>query len=221
MPFKAVRDCFIAEGLEFSPQPHKTAVNRSVALPRGRGKLLRAHRDYIRSRNLNPKTIVKLWGVEGIGMAPRLSWRIFIPIHFGNQIVSWTTRSIGKGGRRYWSASEEEEAIPHKTILYGEQYVRHSIVIVEGPLDVWAIGPGTVGTCGTGWSKEQLARASKYPIRAICFDAESEAQKRAERLCRELSVFPGETFNILLETGDDPSSAKKKEVQSIRRRFLE
>lgn len=219
--YKTVRERFIEEGVEWSGEAYKIPAGR-LLLPSGRTRLLRAHRDYLRGRGFSPKKIQKLWGVEGIGVASRLAWRIFIPIHYGDQIVSWTTRAISdKVRKRYHSAAVEEEAIRHKTLLYGEQYARHAIIVLEGPLDVWAVGPGAVGTCGTGWTKEQLAKMAKYPIRAICFDAEEEAQRRAEALCRELSALPGETFNILLETGSDAASAKKKEIRGIRRRFLE
>ena len=32
--------------------------------------------------------------IFGIGIAPRLQWRIWIPIHYHGEIVSWTTRSL-------------------------------------------------------------------------------------------------------------------------------
>ena len=60
----------------------------------------------------------------------------------------------------------------------------------------------------------------KYPVRAVCFDAEKEAQKRAKELCTYLESFPGETMNILLEHGNDPADTSKKEIEQIRKVVL-
>lgn len=185
--------------------------------PVGRGGLLIQHVKYLESRGFDPKVIEKLWKVQGLGIAGRWSWRLFIPIFFRGKEVSWTTRTISnENPQRYLSASSKEEKISHKTLLYGEDYARQAIVICEGPLDVWALGPGAVATMGTGYSQGQLEKMSKYPLRAVCFDNEREAQKRAENLTHDLSVFPGETYNIRLDTGKDLAEANPREIFNIR-----
>ena len=45
------------------------------------------------------------------------------------------------------------------------------------------------GTLGVGYSRAQLLRISKYPLRAVCFDSEPAAQERARQLCEELGDF--------------------------------
>lgn len=198
----------------------KTKPKGTLKLPDGVGKLLPAHKFYLRNvRGFDVSNLKRLWGIKGIGIAPKLAWRVFIPITLRGQTVSWTTRSINDKGLRYWSAGEQEESIPHKTLLYGEDYARHSIIIVEGPLDVWAIGPGAVATCGTGFSREQIKRMIAYPIRVVCFDKDATAQQRAERLCDQLMAFPGDTYNVTL-TGKDAASSPKTEVRKLRKRFL-
>lgn len=185
--------------------------------------LLPAHTDYLQRRGFDPAVICKVWGVQAIGMAERLPWSLLIPIFdpYG-RAVSWTTRSIGnENERRYSSAKPDEEIYPHKEILYGAHLARHSIVIVEGPLDVWALGPGAVGTCGVQFSEYQVGEMIKFPRRAVCFDAEPDAQKKAAKLCRQLSAFPGETVNIVLETGKDAAESAESEREEIRREFLD
>lgn len=192
-----------------------------LVLPKARDELLQPHRDYLRERGFNPKKIVKLWHVEGIGPTTDFRWRIFIPFHHKGEIVSWLTRSISDDVRlRYKSATKEQEKVPHRTLLYGEDYCGQTIIVVEGPLDVWTIGPGCVATCGVGYSRAQLLRISKYPRRVILFDNEPEAQRRARKLCRDLAVFDGETYNVVLNTGKDASRASKSEVREIKKRFL-
>jgi len=193
-----------------------------LIIPKGVGNLQIPHARYLVERGFLPKDIINLWKIQGIGIAGKLSWRIFIPIIYHGKMVSWTTRSISNRGKvtRYISAELKEESIPHKSLLYGEDYVQQSIIITEGPFDVWKIGPGAVATLGVGYSNEQAFRMTSYPKRAICFDNEKEAQKRAKKLCEDLSVFPGETFNIQLNA-KDAASADAKEIQQIRKEFLE
>lgn len=187
----------------------------TLKLPKNIGPLLGVHKKYLKGRGFKPKQLEKLWGIQGIGMSSKLGWRIFIPIHYQGEIVSWTTRSVTDKGLRYLSAGADEEAINHKDLLYGEDNAKHAVCCVEGPFDVWNIGPGAVGTCGTGYSRAQVLKLSKYPIRAVCFDNSKAAQKRANDLCDMLSVFPGETFNIELDA-DDPGCAGPEEIQGIR-----
>jgi len=193
-----------------------------LVLPAGRTPLLPGHHTYLAARGLDAAQVVDLWGVEGLGQTARLPWRLFIPIHHHGEIVSWTTRSIQPGARlRYISASAGEESVPHKSILYGTDYARHAIIIHEGPIDVWATGPGAVATCGTAYTEAQLKAMSRYAIRVVCFDAGAEAQARARGLADVLSVYSGMTYNVQLETGEDAAAADPAEVAELRRTFLE
>jgi DNA primase len=92
---------------------------------------------------------------------------------------------------------------------------------VEGPLDVWRIGPGAVCTCGTAFTRTQLARAVRFPVRAVCYDNEPTAQRRARKLVKQLEVFPGKTMLIQLESGKDPGSADESELCEMRRKILQ
>lgn len=193
---------------------------KRLVLPKRLTDLLPPHRKYLKSRGFDPDKLVKLWGIRGIGVCPQYGWRIWIPIHLHDKIVSWTTRSISdKIKLRYLTAKPEYELTPLKSLLYGEQYCQHAIIVNEGPVDVWTFGPGAVATCGVGYTKAQLLRMSKYPIRVVCFDNEPEAQKRARKLVRDLSVYDGETYNVQL-SGKDANKSPEREIYEIRKRFL-
>lgn len=202
---------------------HQTPHTGTLALPTA-GELLPAHRQYLQDeRGFDPDEIQKIWGIQGIGRTGSLQWRILIPIHDSNgRVVSWTTRTISNDPNvpRYISAAPEQESIPHKSILYGAHLTTHSVVVMEGSISAWAVGPGATATCGIGYSIDQLIAISRYPLRAICFDAEPAAQKRAEQLCRDLAPMPGVTENILLESGKDPAECDKEEILEIRKKFL-
>lgn len=196
-------------------------IKRKLVLPYGLGPLNNAHRSYLESRGFNPDEIQDLWNIQGLGVAPPLSHRIFIPIfdRAGN-MVSWTTRSIGKAELRYVSAKANQELIPHKDILYGEHRVigYNTICVVEGPISMWAIGPGCVATCGVGFKREQSKLLARYNTVYVCFDSEKQAQRRATELCDYL--MPNcEVFNVVLSEKDPAESLLKnpKEIKQLRR----
>lgn len=192
-----------------------------LEIPYGVGPLSEFHREYLHDRRLNAARIVRNWGIEGIGQAGgALRWRLYIPIDWYGKTVSWTTRHIRDKLPKYWSATDAQSEVPIDNLLYGIDAVRNSVIVVEGPIDVWAIGYGAVATLGTKTSSAQLAQLSAIPLRVICFDAEPDAQARARKLANDLSVFEGVTHVIQLDTGKDASRAHPSEIESLKREFL-
>lgn len=186
-----------------------------LELPEKLGPLLKPHRRFLERRKLDPDEIQETWKIQGIGHADYLFWRIFIPIHFKTEVVSWTTRSVADKARlRYVSAKPEQERYNHKVLLYGEQLCGNSCIVTEGPTDVWRVGPGSVCTFGTAYKKEQVARIAAFAVRAIWFD--SAAIHKAEKLATELEVLPGTTY-LVQSTAKDPGSAPLKEIKEIRK----
>lgn len=196
-------------------------VTGELKLPKGREELGPRHRRYLRQRGFDPDEIVRLWNIQGISLASvRLRWRLFIPIHLGNRIVSWTTRAILKDAKmRYITASHEEEAVSCKHVLYGAQHAKDRIVIAEGPTDAWRLGVGAVATLGLVVTPIQVELMSRYSVRAICFDNSRGAQLRAQKLADQLEMLPGETHVIQLDS-DDLGCASDNEIRQIRRTIL-
>lgn len=214
LPWPEIKRLVGGLDLRTAPRPEHTGRLR---LPKGLGPLQPVHRRYLKSRGFDPDHLERLWGLQGIGLASRLAWRVFIPVtDERGATVSWTTRATGDAGPRYLSATDEESAVPIKSVLYGAQNTRHAVLIVEGPTGVWRFGPGTVATLGVGYSRAQLALLGRYPVRAVMFDPEPEAQRRARKLADDLSVFPGRTFNVELDA-EDPGEARPREVRQVRR----
>lgn len=215
----------VLESLDI-PFVEKEVRTGTLKLPLNRGPLLKPHRQYLRKREFSPKEIEALWRIEGLGFDGQrkdsdyydLTWRIFIPVIHKGKTVSWTSRSLVDTGSRYMSASEDEEAISHKTLLYGEDYASTAISIHEGPTDVWRVGPGAVATLGTGFTPAQVLKMARYARRIVCFDSEPAAQQRARKLCSLLEVFPGETLNVQLDA-KDAGSATPGEVRKFRKLF--
>lgn len=198
----------------------ETVIQGSLKMPDGVGLFLNPHRKYLQERGFDPDELTRLWSIKGIGLTARLAWRLFIPIIHRGKMVSWTTRSLVNKGKRYINASPSEEIIRAKDLLYGIDYVRHAVIVTEGPFDAMRIGPGAIATMGLMYTRAQVSALSKIPIRCVCFDNEPEAQRRAERLCHDLVVFPGVTTRVQIDA-PDPGSASEREVRLLRKEFLE
>ncbi len=201
-----------------------TTTKGKLDTPNGVEELKRVHKKYLRKRNFDIKYIQKIWKIGGIGIHATLSWRIFIPIHYQGKIVSWTTRSVwDENTKRYITASKEEEEISAKSLLYGEDHCDtlklKAIIICEGPLDVWRIGPGAVSTMGAAYSQAQVEKIVKYKRRIICFDNDKAGQAAAKRLCSDVSSFPGETYNVVLD-GKDAAESSDKVIWKLRKFLL-
>lgn len=205
-------------------QAFRTEERRGKLVPpKGLGPLQGVHRKYLRARGFDPDELERLWGVQGIDFSGgRLAWRLFIPIQFRGETVSWTTRALAETqGPRYVNAAPEQEAVSARTLLFGDDLARHAVVCCEGPLDAMAVGCGAVATLGLRFTDAQVVRLAEFPSRIICFDAEPAAQRRAEELATRLESLPGRTFVYRLDSGKDCAEASKQEIQSIRRQFLD
>lgn len=204
---------------EISPEVGETReVSGAFEEPPGLGPLTSPHRRYLERRGFDPDEVSRLWDLQGIGVTGEsLRWRIWIPILYRDRPVSWTARAIGDGVEpRYINARAEQEAIPAREVLYGIDYCRSTVIVCEGPTDVWRVGPGAVATMGVGISPEQVALISRFPRRLICFDSDRPGQARARRLMRDLEPLEGATFNVVLDA-KDPGSADPAEIRDLRR----
>lgn len=209
----------LLKGLDIQRQERLPHTGK-LTIPNGVGPLQEPHRKYLQKRGLEPDYLSRVWGVQGIGIASRLTWRLFLPIHQHGKVVSWTTRGLTDREPRYINAKNSEEYISAKQVLFGSDHVRHSTIVVEGPFDVYRIGPGACATMGLVVTKSQLLTISKCSRVCICFDSETQAQARARKLCRDLEVMIPKLYNVVM-TSKDPGSASEQEIKELRRRFLD
>ncbi len=167
-------------------------------------------RGYIEGRGFDPEEIERVWGVKGIP----IKWRLWIPVYQNNKLVAYTTRAIGNVSPRYISTGRI------KKYLYGVNFCRNSIIVCEGPIDVWRIGKGAVATFGIPPSREQLSKIASFPTRVFCFDSEAKAQEIAKLSAEKIRSYPGKTYIVKLDTGKDPAEAMEEEIDFLRKKFL-
>ena len=188
-----------------------------LQLPTGLRDLRGAHRRYLQDRGFDADEVTALWGLQATPSVGELAWRIWIPVYWHGELVSWTTRALGNRQPKYLSAPDQHSRLPLKWTLYGQDYAYGAVIVVEGPTDVWRIGPGAVATYGVQWTQQQAALLEQIPYRAIVYDNTPRiAQQQARRLARRIN-WNGRT-EVLRLRADDPGEASPQEVRQLRRR---
>lgn len=192
-------------------------------LPPSPLKPLLNERDYVRyvkSRGLDPVVLSKKWGVAVLDYADEWQYRhrLFFPVcNSSGKPVSWLTRTVlPDNNYRYLTAPKDREAMPIKSLLYGEQFVSFfdTVIVCEGVFDALRIGRNAVATLGKKITSVQFDKIGKFQRRIICFDSELDTQEQAKELAIRLQAFPGRTDNVCLDA-PDPAEAPASEIAAL------
>ena len=180
--------------------------------------LLPIHSNYLTERKFDPERLVRLFKLSGTNhLQGNYSFRIVIPIIFGGELVSWTTRSLDKNAElRYLSCPLEEERIAHKSIVYNFDTVDDVVLITEGPFDTMRFGDGCVATFGIDFTEEQVELLGSVKKRFILFDPSPSAQLAAERLASMLATYKGSTEIIIPDWEEDLADLNDGVIKEIK-----
>lgn len=207
MPWQQLKEHYRGES-ELISEEQTIERPDTLIFPEELTPLTREQRQYLLSRDFDTVEIIDTWDVRGTTHIGMYSFRIFIPIYFNNNLISYTCRDwTGLSSMRYFSCDKVDEVICHKDILYGIDKCTERIgVIVEGPTDVWRLGPGSCATFGTGYTLSQLLLIrERFDKVFIVYDPEAEAQKQALKMGSELSGMGVEVENIVIAKKDPGS----------------
>lgn len=172
------------------------------------------HKQYLESRNLNPSFLFKKYDLQCIGPGQgQWSNRIYIPVKQRNKTVAYTARAITEAKVPYKNAPDSSCIISVKDTLYNIDSVKNTIVVVEGPIDVWNTGDGFVCTFGTKFTDQQVSLLRQYKKIFILFDQDAEIP--ATSLLHQLNAT-SDTELLLLSEGD-PGELKPKDIKSLRK----
>lgn len=207
-------------GKEISGQERQTEWADKCVLPSGCRALSDRARKYLAGRGFDPDYLSRTWGIVATGNSGSYSHRIVAPITYNGRLVSYQARDItGKSEMPYKACEMEDEVIHHKHTLYGLDQAKEigdTCIIVEGLFDVWALGPGAVGTFGIEYKAEQVRMARRNFKKAfILFDSEEQAQEKAEQLYVALSGFIEVEILELPEKYADPGEIPRAEAREI------
>lgn len=200
-----------------------TIKRKKFKLPSNLIPLKSNHKHYLKKRRFDPEQIIEDWEIQGTGpvsLLDEISYkhRIFIPIIYNGEMVSFQTRDItDKSKLKYMACPKNREIINHQHVLYGLDKVgkRNTPIIVEGVTDVWCLGFGAIATFGISYTNEQVNLITeRFKKVVVMFDGERQAQRQAKMLCSELEFRGVETDNVLIQ--GDPAELTDEQVKEIR-----
>ena len=140
------------------------------------------------------------------------------------KLVNFTARDVtGLAEEKYKNCPNDDAVFHTKDCIYGYDLAgkgtsKDVAVFVEGPTDVWRIGPGALGILGLKYTENQIKAIYRKELKRayILFDNEEKAQKIAKEFAKQLGGFIPEVFIIEPEGFSDPGSMKKKHVNELR-----
>jgi len=150
--------------------------------------------------------------------------RLIIPIYRDGDLVAFTARDVTNNPRcsKYMTSPGADLA----DVLYGlNHWEGRTMIVVEGALDVWAIGSSSVACLGSSLSGGQISRIAKSGVSEVvlAFDADVFDLTRADSRgkLKRLGEAAG-TINLFAKVriarfpdGQDPSSLKDDALKYI------
>ena len=211
---------------------------KAFKYPSETGPLGNNHIRYLQERGFDPDLLIKIWQLKGTGPISKLSTgsgadekiinykhRIIIPYIWDGKEVSFDSRSISINGSdktRYIACPKDRELIPHKEILYGKQECwKDSIIVVEGPTDVWRFGTNACCTSGIKFTPKQVrVLANTFKRIFVYFDDEPQAIAQAKKLVNELRFRNVEAIFIESIISNDPGSMKQEDADYLVKQLI-
>lgn len=208
-------------------KPVNQIAPKKLILPSELGDFSKYQRKYLKNRNFDPDKLNQDWGVQGLGANSKLgdkdySNRIFIPIFWNNEMVSFQGRTLNKKSDiRYKTCPKDIEVIHHKHILYGKQ--KHwgtTAILVEGVTDVWRLGFNAVCGFGTSIKTEQLRILIKNFTRiAVILDPDKAGKNKMRKILPEfwfhgIDAFPVETETDAGDMNQDDADHLVKQIMT-------
>ena len=158
----------------------------------------------------------RLWDLQGTNHLGPYKFRVIAPVYFNRELVSFQGRDVtGRSKLPYKACRKTKEVRDHKHCLYGQwKVVSSNVVVVEGIMDVWRLGVGSVATFGVEYSKQQVELLSHYQKVYILYDGDQAGRVAAGRLGVELSGFECEVEVLELDEGD-PGEMSQEDADDL------
>jgi len=161
------------------------------------------------------------WAYDREWMAER---RLVIPMRMEGTLVTWQARFIDVDGPmpdkapKYFTAPGTSKSVVLYNFNAARQVAGETVVVVEGPTDVWRYGPEAVATLGKAASMTQLQLlAMTWPAALFVVDGNDEtAETRARRSVTEI-VKRGDRRAAMVMTprGTDPGSMNTRDLRRL------
>jgi len=165
------------------------------------------------------KNMIKTYGITYTDEMYRDKWkyrsRIIFPNILCGKVVSFQTRSYNQNARiKYLTADPTEEVVPHKSFLWGIDWVPfNKIIVTEGVMDALTIGAGAVHTHGVNFTQEQVQCLHPFDHVFIAYDMDDAGCKASKALASALSHRTKVTRIRLSQ--HDVNSCSEQEIKEI------
>lgn len=221
---------FLVGGVQYVDYDENKTKNEKVVLPTHLyDEPLKIHKEYLLSRNFKPSYLQRIYGIKYSGQVSKYKtqdrvvdfrFRIIIPIYINGKLVNFTARDVtDTAEEKYKNCPIDDVLLTTKDCIYGyDTLVGDTAVIVEGPTDVWNMGPGSCGLFGLKYTDTQIKLLySRNLKKAVVFmDNEATAQKTAKTLAYELGSFIGNVFIMEPDSNiSDPGSMTQDQVRKF------
>jgi hypothetical protein len=176
---------------------------------------------YLANRFYDPQRLGRFYHVSYCpsSMYYLAKHRIIAPIYMDGKLKGWQARHIGemnwkkKGNPpKWWSCPQMQRGRVLYNIDNAKRY--RTGIIVEGPGDVWGLGPMGTATFGDTMTETQrrlFVQAFKGHSAVLLFDPEAMAKKSVEKLIDALRKEFGKKFApVTLPEGTDPGGLDRK-----------
>jgi hypothetical protein len=177
------------------------------------------HLNYLKKNNYDPDVIIPKYSLYPTGKFGKYKFRIIIPIIMDNRLVNFTSRDVSGLARiKYYHAPEETILVGIRGSLYNLDNTSDSIILVEGPADVWRLGNNSVATFGVQVTTEQIHKLTDKGFKNIfvMFDGEKEATNKAYEVANRLEPFVDHTEVIEMAEGD-PGELSDEDVRNLKK----
>jgi hypothetical protein len=173
---------------------------------------------YISSRGYDPLCLEKYLGVGWIddNATPIMRNRIYIPVYQNDKLYGYQARVIKDDPDRRKQKYVNPVGMRKSRLLYNLDSARHQnvVVICEGPIDVWSVGPSGVAIFGSDCSSHQLEMiGANFNGKLIAVALDGDAICKAESLVHKVQqVAPRSTVVRLNLTGEEDPGMLKSEL---------
>jgi DNA primase len=173
------------------------------------------HWKYLESRGFDPEFVSKKYKLLYVNFLSKWKFRIIIPYFIYGRLVAYSSRDItDQQEEKYRHANNQDCIVPVKHCLYNIDSVKQdTIVVVEGPTDVWRVGDGCVGLSGVKYTSLQTKLLRKFKRIFVLLD--SDAKNISYGLAYELAPLVPDVEVVELNTGD-PADLSESSIKELR-----
>lgn len=172
---------------------------------------LKMHLDFLKSRGYS-KDVISKYNLKFTYNVGKYKYRIIAPVYRNGIIETFTGRTVVNHPEKW----KHQTGAKIKKYLYNiDNIYKDSVIIVEGPGDVWKIGTPAAAIFGKDITDDQINILIRKGIKDVFIMLDSDAAAKTKEISLKLSPL----FNVeevLLESGD-PGDMTYEEAEELKR----